>query len=117
MRHEMLTQCALFCIAVMAERVMLSRHFMTACHTSSAVHVLTWCGLKGYAESAFHDTCHTSSAVTWCGLKGYAESAFHDTCHTSSAVTWCGLKVKFRLCNLQNIGGPHHTEQHYHWHS
>jgi hypothetical protein len=29
MRHEMLTQRALFCIDVMAKRVMLSQHFVT----------------------------------------------------------------------------------------
>jgi hypothetical protein len=29
MRHEMLTQHALFCIAVMAKRVTLSQHFVT----------------------------------------------------------------------------------------
>jgi hypothetical protein len=29
MHHEMLTQHALFCIDVMAERVTLSQHFMT----------------------------------------------------------------------------------------
>jgi hypothetical protein len=39
MRHEMLTQRALFCIAVMAKRVTLSQHFVTACRTSSDYHL------------------------------------------------------------------------------
>jgi hypothetical protein len=61
MRHKMLTQRALSCVAVMAKRVTLSRHFVT--HADSAYPFLC-CGdgKKGYTESAFCDAYRTSSA-------------------------------------------------------